>query len=72
MKLTWETHKILDPNIAIQATCVRVPVINGHSEAVFFRVLKEISREGIIEILENSPGVKVLDDPQAGFVSYAF
>ena len=66
MKLTWETHKILDPNIAIQATCVRVPVINGHSEAVFFRVSKEISREGIIEILENSPGVKVLDDPQAG------
>jgi aspartate-semialdehyde dehydrogenase len=41
-------------------------VINGHSEAVFFRVSKEISREGIIEILENSPGVKVLDDPQAG------
>ncbi len=66
MKLTWETHKILDPNIAIQATCVRVPVINGHSEAVFFRVSKEISREGIIKILENSPGVKVLDDPQAG------
>jgi aspartate-semialdehyde dehydrogenase len=66
MKLTWETHKILDPNIAIQATCVRVPVINGHSEAVFFRVSKEISREEIIEILENSPGIKVLDDPQAG------
>ncbi len=66
MKLTWETHKILDPNIAIQATCVRVPVINGHSEAVFFRVSKQISREKIIEILENSPGIKVLDDPQAG------
>ena len=63
MKLTWETHKILDPNIQVQATCVRVPVFNGHSEAVFFKVSKEISREDIIEILENSPGIKVLDNP---------
>jgi aspartate-semialdehyde dehydrogenase len=36
MKLVWETKKILDNNIEVQATCVRVPVINGHSEAVFF------------------------------------
>tara|TARA_Y100000996_G_scaffold344413_1_gene282142 strand:- start:2919 stop:3308 length:390 start_codon:yes stop_codon:yes gene_type:complete len=64
MKLTWETHKILDPNILVQATCVRVPVFNGHSEAVFFKVSKAISREEIIEILENSPGIKVLDDPK--------
>ena len=63
MKLTWETHKILDPNIQVQATCVRVPVFNGHSEAVFFKVSKDISREEIIEILENSPGIKVLDNP---------
>ena len=66
MKLTWETHKILDPNIQIQATCVRVPVLNGHSEAVFFRVSKEISREEIIKILEKTPGLKVLDDPNKG------
>ena len=64
MKLTWETHKILDPNIQVQATCVRVPVFNGHSEAVFFKVSKTISREEIIETLENSPGIKVLDHPQ--------
>ncbi len=64
MKLTWETHKILDPNILVQATCVRVPVFNGHSEAVFFKVSKAISREEIIEILESSPGIKVLDDPK--------
>jgi len=43
-----------------------VPVFNGHSEAVFFKVSKEISREEIIEILENSPGIKVLDDPDKG------
>ena len=66
MKLTWETHKILDPNIQVQATCVRVPVFNGHSEAVFFRVSKEISREEIIKILERTPGLKVLDDPKKG------
>tara|TARA_Y100001970_G_scaffold226219_1_gene279634 strand:- start:12396 stop:13418 length:1023 start_codon:yes stop_codon:yes gene_type:complete len=66
MKLVWETHKILDPNIQVQSTCVRVPVFNGHSEAVFFKVSKEISREEIIEILENSPGIKVLDDPDKG------
>ena len=66
MKLTWETHKILDPNIQVQATCVRVPVFNGHSEAVFFRVSKEISREEIIKILEKTPGLKVLDDPKSG------
>jgi len=66
MKLTWETHKILDPNIQVQATCVRVPVFNGHSEAVFFRVSKEISREEIIKILEKTPGLKVLDDPKKG------
>ena len=66
MKLVWETHKILDPNIQVQPTCVRVPVFNGHSEAVFFKVSKEMSREEIIEILENSPGIKVLDDPDKG------
>ena len=66
MKLTWETHKILDPNIQVQATCVRVPVFNGHSEAVFFRVSKEISRQEIIKILERTPGINVLDDPSSG------
>tara|TARA_B100000902_G_scaffold372141_1_gene398870 strand:- start:497 stop:1519 length:1023 start_codon:yes stop_codon:yes gene_type:complete len=66
MKLTWETHKILDPNIQVQATCVRVPVFNGHSEAVFFRVSKEISRQEIIKILEITPGINVLDDPSSG------
>ena len=64
MKLTWETHKILDPNIQVQATCVRVPVFNGHSEAVFFKVSRAISREEIIETLKNSHGIKVIDDPK--------
>ena len=45
MKVAWETKKILDPSIEVQATCARVPVINGHSEAVFFRTKKSLKKE---------------------------
>ena len=65
MKLVWETKKILDNNIEVQATCVRVPVVNGHSEAVFLRTKKETSREQIIELLNNSSGIKVIDNPKS-------
>ena len=65
MKLVWETKKILDNNIEVQATCARVPVINGHSEAVFFRTKKETSREEIIVLLNNSSGIKVIDNPES-------
>ena len=65
MKLVWETKKILDNNIEVQATCARVPVINGHSEAVFLRTKKETSREQIIKILKNSSGIKVIDNPDS-------
>ena len=65
MKLVWETKKILDNNIEVQATCARVPVINGHSEAVFFRTKKETSRDQIIELLNNSSGIKVIDNPES-------
>ena len=65
MKLVWETKKILDNSIEVQATCARVPVINGHSEAVFFRTKKETSREQIIELLNNSSGIKVIDNPES-------
>ena len=65
MKLVWETKKILDNNIEVQATCARVPVINGHSEAVFFRTKKETSREEIIELLNNTTGIKVIDNPES-------
>ena len=63
MKLVWETHKILDPNINVQATCVRVPVFNGHSEAVFFKTTNSSSREALIDLLSKTPGIKVLDNP---------
>ena len=57
--------KILDKNIEVQATCVRVPVINGHSEAVFLRTIKETTREEVIELLNNSSGIKVIDNPES-------
>ena len=65
MKLVWETKKILDSSIEVQATCVRVPVLNGHSEAVFFRTKKETSRNQIIELLGNAPGIDVIDNPKS-------
>ena len=63
MKVAWETKKILDPSIEVQATCARVPVINGHSEAVFFRTEKKATKPEILELLESSNGVTVLDNP---------
>ena len=64
MKVTWETKKILDSNIEVQATCARVPVVNGHSEAVFFRTEKSISKDEIIELLSSSEAIKIIDNPK--------
>ena len=64
MKVAWETKKILDPNIEVQATCVRVPVVNGHSEAVFFRTAQVASKDEIIELLSSSKGITVIDNPK--------
>ncbi len=64
MKVTWETKKILDSNIEVQATCARVPVVNGHSEAVFFRTEKSISKDEIIELLSSSEAIKIIDNPE--------
>ena len=63
MKLNWETKKILDSNIHVQATCVRVPVENGHSESVFIKTKKSVDREKVVELLNKTSGVMVVDDP---------
>jgi aspartate-semialdehyde dehydrogenase len=63
-KLMNETRKILgDPEIRISATCVRVPVITGHSEAVNVQTRAPLSPERARELLREAPGVTVLDDP---------
>jgi aspartate-semialdehyde dehydrogenase len=65
-KLMNETRKILDdPAIRVSATCVRVPVVNGHSEAVNVQTREPLSPERARELLVAAPGVTVLDDPSA-------
>jgi aspartate-semialdehyde dehydrogenase len=62
-KLMEETRKIMHaPEISISATCVRVPVLISHSEAVHVEFTHAISPEEARQILSHSPGVKVLDD----------
>jgi aspartate-semialdehyde dehydrogenase len=71
-KLINETRKILgDPSIRISATCVRVPVVNGHSEAVNVQTREELSPERARELLEAAPGVVVVDDPAAALYPLA-
>jgi aspartate-semialdehyde dehydrogenase len=71
-KLINETRKILgDGQIAISATCVRVPVLNGHSEAVNVQTREALSPERARELLRAAPGVTVLDDPDAALYPLA-
>jgi aspartate-semialdehyde dehydrogenase len=64
-KLMNETRKILDDrDIRISATCVRVPVVTGHSEAVNVETAQPLSPQRARELLEDAPGVRVVDDPQ--------
>jgi len=60
-KMMAETKKILDPAIKLTATCVRVPVFVGHSEAVNIEFENPISAEEAQEILREAPGVMVID-----------
>ncbi|MEE9490820.1 MAG: aspartate-semialdehyde dehydrogenase [Dehalococcoidia bacterium] len=62
-KMIHETRKILhDESIAVSATCVRVPVVTGHSEAIHIEFSNPMSPEEARNILATAPGVKVLDD----------
>jgi len=61
-KMAVETRKILDPEIQVSATCVRVPVFVGHSEAVNVEFAKPITVEEARSVLRKAPGVQVVDD----------
>ncbi len=63
-KMLAETKKILDKNIKLTATCVRVPVFVGHSEAVNIEFEKSISPDKARSILRKAPGVMLVDDPE--------
>jgi len=65
MKMVNETRKIMgDSEIGISATCVRVPILVSHSEAVNIETEKKITLSEARKILGNAPGVKVIDDPE--------
>ena len=65
MKVVNETRKILhlDESTMISCTAARVPVFNGHSEAVDIEFNQEVTPEKVREILSNAYGVKVIDNP---------
>jgi aspartate-semialdehyde dehydrogenase len=65
-KMVVETKKILDPKIKVSATCVRVPVFVGHSEAVNIEFEDELSAEQAQEILREAPGVMLVDKREDG------
>ena len=65
-KMVVETKKILDPRIKVTATCVRVPVFVGHSEAINIEFENEISAEDAQRILREAPGVMLVDKREDG------
>ena len=63
MKMVWETQKIMgDENILVNATAVRVPVFYGHSEAVHIETRDKITADEVRKLLENAPGITVVDE----------
>ena len=66
LKMTNETKKILDENINVSATCVRVPIKTGHSESINIEFEKSYDLDNIKNILKKSPGCKVVDEHKDG------
>lgn len=65
MKMIRETKKIYgDDSIKVSATCVRIPVVKGHSESVYVELKEDFEMADVIELLENAPGVVVQDKPE--------
>lgn len=63
MKMINETKKIMHaPELKVAATCVRVPVVSGHSESVYIEVEKEATVQEVFEVLRSAPGVVLQDD----------
>ena len=65
-KMVAETKKILDPKVKVTATCVRVPVFVGHSEALNIEFENEISAQEAQDILREAPGVMLVDKREDG------
>jgi aspartate-semialdehyde dehydrogenase len=68
LKMVKETTKIFgDPNIRVTATCVRVPVLRAHSEAIDFECENPITPKEVRDLLSGAPGVKIVDDLAANY-----
>ena len=65
-KMVAETKKIIDPSIKVTATCVRVPVFVGHSEAINIEFEDFLDEDEARDILRQAPGVMVVDKREAG------
>jgi aspartate-semialdehyde dehydrogenase len=66
LKLVYETRKILSaPDLRVSSTCVRVPVVTGHSEAVWVETTRQMSPDELRDLLMGREGIVVLDDPAA-------
>ena len=67
-KVIRETKKIFeDPDMAISATCVRVPVLRAHSVSINFECERPIGREEVLAILSDAPGVRIVDDWESNY-----
>jgi aspartate-semialdehyde dehydrogenase len=72
IKMIMETRKIMgEPDLAVSATCVRVPVFKGHAEAINIQTEKKVSPDEVREMLEAAEGVKVVDDPGKSIWPYS-
>jgi aspartate-semialdehyde dehydrogenase len=66
MKMSWETRKIMGlDDVQVSATCVRVPVLRAHSEAVTIDLRQPLSASEARQLLREAPGVKLYDEPEA-------
>lgn len=64
MKMVNETKKILgDPEVQVAATCVRLPIVRGHSESVYVELKQDYDLAEVFALLEQAPGVVVVDNP---------
>lgn len=64
LKMINETQKIMEAPIQVSATCVRVPVLRAHSEAVWVETESPLTVEQVKEAIKNAPGAELIDNPQ--------
>ena len=72
LKMYHETRKIMHSDIAVSATCVRVPSLRAHSEAIWVETEEALNPEQVREALSKAEGVQVMDDPSKSTDSYPY